>query len=243
MNKNLLVAHHSKEKDGVKAMFDAIAPHYDLLNHILSLGIDRGWRKLLTIRLARIQPLRVIDVATGTADLAILVAKETHALVTGADISPGMITIGRNKVANAGLSERITLIEADSANLPLENDFFDAATVAFGVRNFENTVEGLTGIFRVIRPGGMISVLEFSSPRGVMGVLARFYMRRLMPLIGGIISGHPSAYTYLPETALTFPEGEGFAALLREAGFNQISITPLTFGIATLYEGYKPTVK
>ncbi len=243
MNKNLPASHHSKEKNGVKAMFDAIAPRYDLLNHILSLGIDRGWRKLLALRLARIQPLKVIDVATGTADLALIVAKNTNAVVTGVDISQGMITIGKAKVTDAGLSERITLIEADSASLPFEDNYFDAATVAFGVRNFENTVEGLTDMCRVIRPGGLISVLEFSSPRGLMGVLARFYMRRIMPLIGGIISGHPSAYTYLPETALAFPEGEDFAALLREAGFNNISITPLTFGIATLYEGHKPAVK
>lgn len=243
MNNNTPASSFSKEKNGVKAMFDAIAPRYDLLNHILSLGIDRGWRKFLTRRLTQMQPLKVIDVATGTADLALMIAKNTEASVTGADISPGMIAIGHKKVSRAGLSERITLIEGDSARLPFADDTFDAATVAFGVRNFEDTVQGLTGIHKVLRPGGRISVLEFSSPRGVMGTLARIYMRRIMPLVGGIISGHPSAYTYLPETALAFPEGEAFVSLLHEAGFDAVTITPLTFGIATLYEGQKPPVK
>lgn len=224
-------------------MFDAIAPRYDLLNHILSLGIDRGWRKTLTRRLALLKPRRVIDVATGTADLAIMIGRRTEASVTGVDISTGMINIGRKKTARANLTATVDLIEADSASLPFPNGSFDAATVAFGVRNFENTVAGLREMTRVIKPGGRIFVLEFSTPKGFPGLIASTYMRYIMPWIGRTVSGHPTAYNYLPETALAFPEGEQFAALLREAGLEQTSVTPLTFGVATLYEALRPAVK
>ena len=234
---------HSKEKAGVRAMFDAIAPRYDLLNHILSMGIDRRWRKTLTRRLARINPNKVIDVATGTADLALLIGRETKASVTGVDISTGMISIGQKKVNLANMASTVTLVEADSANLPFDDHAFDAATVAFGVRNFEHTVAGLREMTRVIKPGGKIFVLEFSTPKGFPGLVASVYMRYIMPWIGRVISRHPTAYNYLPETALAFPEGEQFAALLREAGLEQTTVTPLTFGVATLYDARKPMVK
>jgi len=234
---------HSKEKGNVSAMFNAIAPRYDILNHILSMNIDKGWRRLLASEAASHGPGKILDVATGTADLAITLARRTDASVTGIDISEGMIEIGKKKIETLHLNNRITLAEADAAQIPYETNFFDTATVAFGVRNFENTLEGLSEMCRVVKPGGRIYVLEFSSPKGITGSFVRFYMRRLMPLIGGLISGHPSAYRYLPETALSFPEGEAFDLLLRYAGYRDIKIKRLTFGVATLYEGVKPITK
>lgn len=224
-------------------MFDRIAPSYDLLNHLLSLNIDKAWRRLLSRRAAALHPGRILDVATGTADLAILLARTTDAAISGIDLSEGMLRVGREKVIRHRLEHRVSLSVGDAMDIPFPDNSFDIVSVAFGVRNFHHTVDGLSEMGRVLRAGGKTFILEFSAPTGFFGHLARFYMRIVMPIAGRLISGHPTAYTYLPETALAFPEGEAFASLLREAGFVEVSIKALTFGIATLYEASKPPAK
>ncbi|MDD3664861.1 MAG: bifunctional demethylmenaquinone methyltransferase/2-methoxy-6-polyprenyl-1,4-benzoquinol methylase UbiE [Bacteroidales bacterium] len=227
---------HPKDKGTVEAMFNTIAPSYDRLNHLLSLNIDKRWRKLIGVKASKLRPANILDVATGTADLAIALARHTEADIRGIDISDGMLQIGKRKVEQHNLTRRIELLPADAASLPFDNHTFDLATIAFGVRNFEDTLLGLREIKRTIRNGGTIMVLEFSSPTGIAGWFARLYMRRVMPWVGKTLSGHPTAYTYLPETALTFPEGDAFCKILTEAGFANPVFTKLSFGIATLYE-------
>lgn len=227
------------KKEQVEKMFDNIAHKYDFLNHFLSAGIDRIWRKKLVKMVAAQKPLAIIDIATGTADLAIELSKLTHAPVTGVDISAGMLEIGKRKLAKLKLDQQIFLQQADSESLPFENGAFDAAMVAFGVRNFENLDIGLAEIQRVLRPNGIIAVLEFSRPR-VFPVkqLYNFYFRYILPAIGKIVSRDQGAYTYLPESVGAFPDGKDFLAHLDKAGFSKTSERRLTFGIATIYTAY-----
>ncbi len=229
------------KREQVEHMFDAIAPRYDLLNRLFSLGIDQGWRRKV-IRMVKQEPVaRLLDVATGTADLAILAARRDAARqVTGADISEGMLRHGRVKVSGKGLTGRVELIRADSAALPFDTGAFDAATVAFGARNFEDLEKGLREILRVLKPKGRLFVLEFSKPQGtLMGALFRLYFHRVMPFVGRLVSKDPRAYTYLPESVDAFPSGADFLRVLERCGATECRARPLTGGIATLYSARK----
>ncbi|MCB9178414.1 MAG: bifunctional demethylmenaquinone methyltransferase/2-methoxy-6-polyprenyl-1,4-benzoquinol methylase UbiE [Flavobacteriales bacterium] len=232
-------AEDGSKREQVERMFDAISPKYDLLNRVFSLGIDQRWRRLV-IKLVGQEPVdRLLDVATGTADLAIMGAKAAGR-VTGVDISEGMLAHGRVKVAQAGLAERVLLEQADSTALPFADASFDAVTVAFGVRNFEDLPRGLEEMMRVLRPGGRLFVLEFSRPqRTPMRQLFRFYFHRVMPLVGRLVSKDSAAYTYLPKSVDAFPEGARFLELLARAGGREGSARALTGGIATLYTARK----
>lgn len=231
---------HSKSRSNVATMFNQIAPKYDLLNHLLSWGIDKRWRKKTIDKLIDSGALSILDVATGTGDLAIAAAKRNSKFkITGVDISAGMLEAGRVKVVNEGLASNIVLLEADSLNLPFDDHQFEATMVAFGVRNFEQTVKGLSEMFRVTAPGGIILVLEFSKPDRWFMPLYGIYSKVIMPLIGRIVSKHSTAYTYLPETALAFAQGGEFCDLLVKAGYSKPTFTRFTFGIATLYTAVK----
>lgn len=231
----------NKKSDNVAAMFNSIAAKYDFLNHFLSLGIDKMWRRRLVKQLAKSNPRQVLDIATGTGDLAIQLAKHHKSVnITGVDISENMLSIGREKILKRKLEERINLKQANSLNLPFTDGEFDAAMVAFGVRNFEDLSKGITDIHRVLKDGGSLYVLEFSMPsRFPMRNLYRFYFRRVLPFVGGIVSGSKSAYTYLPESVFAFPEKEKFVEIMANAGFKNCSYKRLTFGVASIYVGSK----
>ena len=225
--------------EAVEDMFDAVAPRYDLLNRVLSAGIDRYWRSRAVRMLSDEQPRRVLDVATGTADLAIKIERTLHPRETiGIDLSTEMLDRGRAKVEQKGLSPRISLRKADAADLPFADASFDAAFVAFGVRNFEDLDAGLGDIRRVLRPSGALVVLEFSSPRAFpIKQVYDWYSRRVLPRIGGLLSPDQGAYEYLPNSVAAFPDGTDFLRRMRSAGFADLEWTPLTFGIASLYKG------
>ncbi len=221
-------------------MFDSIAGRYDFLNHFLSLGIDRGWRRKLVKLMAKDKPAHILDLATGTADLAIAAMKTNPERVTGTDISGEMLAIGKEKIRKLGWDQKIELIQADSENLPFANDTFDAAMVAFGVRNYENLPKGLAEMNRVMKPGAKAFILEFSTPSGFpVKQLFAFYFRFILPLVGRLVSKHSSAYTYLPESVNAFPQGKLFVSLMQEAGFRNVECLKLTFGITMLYIGHK----
>lgn len=227
------------KREQVERMFDSISPKYDLLNRLFSLGIDQGWRRLV-VRLVGEEPVdHLLDVATGTADLAILASAKAKR-VTGIDISEGMLSHGRTKLTRRGLEDRITLTQADSTALPYADGTFEAVTVAFGVRNFEQLELGLKEMMRVLKPNGRLFVLEFSKPQHTpMRQLFRFYFHRVMPLIGRTVSKDNAAYTYLPKSVDAFPEGPAFLELLARAGGRNTAARPLTGGIATLYTARK----
>lgn len=222
-------------------MFDGIAGKYDFLNHFLSLGIDKGWRKKAIREVAAIDPARILDVATGTGDLAIAAAKAMDkASITGVDISEGMLEVGRKKVSGLGLGSRIGLQTGDSEALPFSDHTFDAVTCAYGVRNFEHLEAGLRDMQRVLRPGGKIAILEFSHPKQFpVKQFYRFYFRYILPTLGKLVSRHSRAYTYLPESVMAFPEGQVFCETLTRCGFREAKARPLTFGITTLYTAVK----
>ncbi len=225
------------KKEQVADMFNAIAGNYDFLNRVLSLGIDVGWRKKTVRSVARYQPRLVLDVATGTADLAMALAKGCPgAQVEGADISAGMLDVGRQKVAQRGLANRVQLILGDGEMLPFEDNRFDAVTVAFGVRNFENLQAGLVDMLRVLKPGAPLAVLEFSQPtRQPFRAFYFFYFKHILPRIGKWVSRDSAAYTYLPASVEAFPYGQAFLDELSKAGYRKGYARPLTFGITTLY--------
>ena len=222
-------------------MFDEIAPRYDLLNRVLSFGVDVWWRKRAIALLAdglRGRPEFLLDVATGTADLAIEALSLDPDQVVGVDISDGMLEGGRQKLRRRGLDGRVALVQGDAADLPFEPAAFDGATVAFGVRNFEDLRAGLEGIRRVLRPGAPLVVLEFSHPTAFPVKQGyEFYSRHVLPRVGEAVSGSSEAYEYLPESVEAFPDGEDFLAVMREAGFSDLRAEPLTFGISSLYRG------
>lgn len=226
----------------VEQMFDAIAPRYDLLNRVLSLGIDQYWRTRAVRLLAEEQPTRILDVATGTADLAIKAERMLHPReVVGVDLSAEMLHYGRQKLERLGLSPRIKLVQGDASRLPFADDAFDAVLVAFGVRNFEDLVAGLRDAARVLRPGGHLVVLEFSRPRAFpIKQLYALYSRHVLPRIGGALSSDSGAYRYLPDSVAAFPDGHDFLDRMRMAGFTELLWEPLTFGIASLYRGRVP---
>jgi demethylmenaquinone methyltransferase/2-methoxy-6-polyprenyl-1,4-benzoquinol methylase len=240
MNETIHNGGHCDKTEAVRTMFDNIAHRYDFLNHFLSAGIDRRWRKRLVGLLSSSNPSRILDVATGTADLAIAAAAHTKAGITGVDISTGMLRIGNEKLERHGLADRINLLPADSMQLPFADNDFDAVMVAFGVRNFSDLQQGLREMRRVIKPGSRAFILEFSKPRTFpVKQLYAFYFNRLLPSIGRIVSRDRSAYTYLPDSVASFPDGKDFEAVMRSAGFKGITTIQLTFGIASIYIGEK----
>src|SRR5690554_1756309 len=228
------------KKEQVEQMFDNISGKYDKLNHILSMGIDVGWRKKVVKMARSANPENILDIATGTGDLAIMLAKSTDAKITGFDLSAGMLEVGRKKVNEHGLENRIEMIQGDAENMPFENDTFDCITVAFGVRNFENLKQGLDEIYRVLKPGGKFIILEFSQPESFpMKQLYGFYSRAILPQIGKKISKDQSAYTYLPDSVQAFPYGEKMKMILKKSKFVEPYDKKLTFGIASIYESKK----
>lgn len=221
-------------------MFDSIAPRYDFLNHFLSLGIDKLWRKKAIRSIQKIQPKYILDVATGTADLALEAMKLNPEKVTGIDISNQMLKVGREKITKRNLTTKMELLYGDSEQLPFADNSFDAVTVAFGVRNFEHLDKGLAEIFRVIKPGGMVAVLEFSKPTLFpFKQLYELYFFKILPSWGKWISKSENAYAYLPESVKHFPDGAAFLSHLEKVGFTNNSCKPLTFGICSLYNGIK----
>lgn len=227
-------------KQEVRTMFNSIAGHYDLLNHLLSLGIDRGWRRKLVTEMALHKPKHILDLATGTADLAIAAAVIKPASIIGTDIAEEMLEIGRKKVEKKGLSGVITLQKADSENLPFKDAEFDAAMVAYGVRNYENLHNGLSEMCRVLKKGSYAYILEFSKPKNFpVKQLYQAYFRLILPLIGRIISKDKSAYTYLPESVDVCPQDDEFIKIMIESGFCSASFERLSFGITNLYIGKK----
>jgi demethylmenaquinone methyltransferase/2-methoxy-6-polyprenyl-1,4-benzoquinol methylase len=229
------------KKEQVARMFNNIAWRYDFLNRFLSLGIDRAWRRKAISMLRPFRPRIILDIATGTADLAIESLKLDPEQVIGVDISVDMLKIGREKLRNKGLDSRISLLEGDSERLIFEDNKFDAVTVAFGVRNFEHLENGLREILRVLRPGGAVMILEFSQPRNpLMNGLYTFYSTRITPWFGRKISKDPQAYTYLHESIAAFPSGQDFLKILESCGFRQAAAKPMTFGVVSVYTGIKP---
>jgi demethylmenaquinone methyltransferase / 2-methoxy-6-polyprenyl-1,4-benzoquinol methylase len=225
----------------VERMFDKIAPKYDLLNRILSLGIDLSWRKRAISKLASLQPKQILDVATGTADVALLTAKMLKPeKIIGIDIAVQMLEIGREKIAQRGLSDIISLQTGDSEQLPFEDNCFDAVTVAFGVRNFEHLEQGLAEMYRVLRPGGRVVILEFSRPNYFpFKQIYRIYFKFVLPFIGRLTSRDTSAYDYLYKSAMAFPEGETFMNILTKTGFQDPVSERLSLGICSIYTAAK----
>jgi demethylmenaquinone methyltransferase/2-methoxy-6-polyprenyl-1,4-benzoquinol methylase len=228
------------KKEQIEKMFDSISGRYDFLNRFLSLGTDIYWRKLMVNRLRKKQPKNILDIATGTADVAIAMRKISPDQIIGLDLSEGMLEIGREKVKKKGLSQLIQLVKGDSENLPYQENTFEAVTVAFGVRNFENLLKGLSEMNRVMKPGGKVVILEFSRPRIFpIKQLYDFYFRYFCPWWGKLISKDDSAYRYLYESVNVFPEGENFLEVAQKAGFKELKAERVTFGIVSLYTGVK----
>lgn len=225
----------------VERMFNYIAPTYDQLNHTLSMGIDRSWRRKAIHTLRPYHPQQILDIATGTGDFAILACRELQPQsLIGADISEGMMEVGREKVQQAGLADKVSFAREDCTALSFADATFDAVTVAFGVRNFEHLDIALGEMCRVLRPNGHLVILELSTPdRFPMKQLFTLYSKVVMPLIGKLISKDNSAYTYLPESIRAFPQGEVMQRSIRNAGFSQVRFRRLTFGICTLYVATK----
>jgi demethylmenaquinone methyltransferase / 2-methoxy-6-polyprenyl-1,4-benzoquinol methylase len=241
VQKNMKKPAPGKQKEQIRDMFNSIAHRYDFLNHFFSLGIDRRWRKRLVKMVAPAEPRQILDVATGTADLAIELAKLKPEKITGVDISEKMLEFGQEKINNQKLDQIIILKHSDAEKIPFSDRSFDLVTVAFGVRNFENLQKGLKEIHRVLRNNGRIAVLEFGMPRHFpVKQVYKFYFRFLLPTFGRWISRDPGAYTYLPDSVETFPHGKAFAAELEAAGFGEVRIHPLSFGIAGIYIAEKP---
>ncbi len=226
---------------GVRKMFDTIAPRYDLLNRLLSFGIDRRWRRFAVSQLQVPAGGRVLDIATGTCDVALEIAARTDSSVqiVGEDFTQGMLVQGQKKLNQSPLGRRIMLVNAPCEEIPHQDSSFDAITIAFGIRNVVDREQGLREMVRILKPGGRAVILEFSNPRSrLFRSLYNFYFRRLLPAIGGLFSQR-SAYQYLPDSVLEFPAQERFCALMKEAGFSAVSYTDLTFGISTVYVGDK----
>lgn len=226
---------NSKKKQ-VATMFNNIAHNYDFLNHFFSLGIDHLWRRKAIKMIAPVQPKHIVDFATGTGDFAVAALKLNPEKVVGVDISEGMLSFGNKKIAKRKLTDKVTLKYGDAENLPFEDNSFDAFTVGFGVRNYENLEKGLQEMRRVLRPGGLGAILEFSKPKMFpIKQLYYAYFKWIMPLLGKWFSKDNSAYTYLPESVMAFPEGSDFEAILEKCGFHHQKTKPLTGGIASIY--------
>jgi demethylmenaquinone methyltransferase/2-methoxy-6-polyprenyl-1,4-benzoquinol methylase len=229
------------DKSAIGSMFNDIAFRYDFLNHLLSFGIDRIWRrKAIAVISETHRNPRILDIATGTADLAIAAMKLDPLHITGIDISPKMIESGKEKIQKKGFTEKIDIIEGDSEKIPFGDGTFDVAMVAFGVRNISDRLKGLSEMSRVLNQKGMIMVLEFSRPEHFpLRQLYHFYFRIILPVIGRLISGNRIAFSYLPDSVMEFPDNEKFMDLMRSAGFHRIGYRKLTGGIACIYTGFK----
>ena len=224
------------KKEQVEQMFDNIAPTYDFLNHFLSAGIDRRWRRRAVDYLAAIFPKTILDLATGTGDFAVEALRLKPTRVIGGDISDLMMNVGREKAKKLNVTEILEFQRVDSENMPFADNKFDAITVGFGVRNFENLEKGLREMHRVLRPGGRVAILEVSQPtRFPMRALYSIYFHYILPLVGRIFSSDVRAYTYLPESVSAFPQGDDFVAILNRVGFSHTRYQPLTFGICAFY--------
>jgi len=221
------------KKEQVAQMFDTISENYDGLNRVISFGIDVKWRKKVLQLVSDKNPKTVLDIATGTGDLAILMTNTTAEKIIGLDISAGMLEVGRNKIKSKNLSDKIEMILADSENMPFEDNTFDAITVAFGVRNFENLEKGLAEILRVLKPNGIFVILETSVPdKTPFKQGYTFYSKNILPLIGKLFSKDDSAYQYLSESASVFPYGEVLNNIVNKSGFIEVKAMPKTFGVA-----------
>ena len=228
------------KKAQVADMFNNIAGRYDFLNHFLSMGIDKGWRKKAIAEAAIMKPRAILDVATGTGDMAIAAAALQPGRITGIDIADQMLDVGRKKVAALQLQQLITLQTGDSELMPFKTGEFDVVMCAYGVRNFEHLEKGLAEMCRVMMPGGKVVILEFSHPSHFpVKQLYKFYFRYILPTLGKLLSKHSRAYTYLPESVMAFPEGKRFCDILTQCGFKDAKARPLTFGITTLYTAFK----
>lgn len=228
------------KKEQVTQMFDNISKNYDGLNRVISFGIDIKWRKRVVAILKQKKPNTILDIATGTGDLAINMVETGATKIVGLDISPGMLEVGKNKIADKKLNEIIEMVVGDSENLPFEANSFDAVTVAFGVRNFETLEKGLSEIYRVLKSNGTFVVLETSVPTKTPFKQGyRFHCNYILPIVGRLFSKDRSAYTYLSESAAVFPHGENFNNILRKIGFIEVENKPQTFGVASIYVATK----
>lgn len=233
------------QASGIRDMFNSISGQYDFLNHFLSFGIDRCWRRHVVKRIRarfnhRTGALHLLDVATGTGDLAIALAALKPVAIEGVDISDKMMEIGRKKVVNRGLQEMIRFSESAAESLPFPDNTFDAVTVAFGVRNYEDLEKGLSEMRRVMKPGGLMLILEFSHPRRFpVKQVFELYSRFIIPFVGRMVSRNPQAYTYLPESVAAFPSGENFLKIMDGCGLKNATQTSMSMGIASLYTGQK----
>ena len=242
MSKKIIPYQNSdlSKKGQVEKMFNNISKEYDILNRVISFGIDVSWRKKIVKILKSKNPSRILDVATGTGDLAIAMVKTNAQKIIGLDISKGMLDVGIEKIKDRNLNNTIEMVIGDSENLKYENDFFDAVTVSFGVRNFESLDSGLSEIFRVLKPNGSLVILETSNPtKFPFKQFYRFYSKFILPSIGKIFSKDKVAYNYLSESSAEFPYGEKFNNILKKIGFTNVVDFPQTFGVATIYVASK----
>lgn len=231
----------SEKGEQIQQMFGTIAPRYDFLNRLLSLGIDRRWRRAAVRLIKAPEGGRVLDVATGTGDVALEIARTTPASVrvTGADFSAEMVRLGEQKVALSPYAGRIDFKVAPCEDLPFSSATFDSVTIAFGIRNVVDRRLGLAELWRVLKPGGRLVILEFSTPRSALfRSLYYFYFQRILPMVGGLFSAY-SAYKYLPDSVLEFPSSEEFCQIMADIGLKNVHCQPLTFGIASIYTGSK----
>ncbi|MFV0249049.1 MAG: bifunctional demethylmenaquinone methyltransferase/2-methoxy-6-polyprenyl-1,4-benzoquinol methylase UbiE [Tenacibaculum sp.] len=228
------------KKEQVVKMFNSISDNYDKLNRVISLGIDMSWRKKVVKLVGREKPKQILDIATGTGDLALMMAKLKPDRIVGLDISSGMLQIARQKLDKAKLSNKIKLLIGDSENIPFTNNSFDAVTVAFGVRNFENLNNGLSEMHRVLKPGGKLVVLETSNPNKFpLKQGYKLYTNMILPLVGKVFSKDKGAYAYLSKSVNNFPFGKAFNNILLKNGFNNVNNLPVTFGVASIYTAFK----
>jgi demethylmenaquinone methyltransferase/2-methoxy-6-polyprenyl-1,4-benzoquinol methylase len=231
---------NKSKKEEVREMFDNISGKYDFLNHFLSLGIDKIWRKKAVNALREIKPERILDIASGTGDFALAALKLNPKEIVGLDLSPGMVSVGQKKMEKKGVTNIIKMMVGDSEKLPFDDNYFDALTVGFGVRNFENLEVGLAEMLRVVRPAGKLVILEFSKPKKFPIKQAfSFYSKNVIPFLGKSISKDDKAYAYLPESVAAFPEGKNFTTILETIGYKSINAKLVSGGIATIYSGIK----
>jgi len=239
MNHDLVTPYNNADaskKEEVKEMFDNIAHRYDFLNRLLSLGIDIIWRKKAVDFIGKSNPKVILDLATGTGDFAIESLRLNPDKIIGLDLSNEMMEIGRKKAAEHNASGKVTFLQGDSEKMPFESDYFEAITVGFGVRNFENLQSGLNEMNRVLKPGGKVAILEPGKPDSFpVKQFFEIYFKFILPTVGKFFSKDPRAYSYLPESVNAFPHGDSFIAILEKAGFKNIKFTPLTFGICAFY--------
>jgi len=242
MSKKIVKPYNSEKskKEEVEQMFDNISSKYDFLNHFLSLGIDKIWRRKAVKELRLTQPKKILDIATGTGDFAIANLKLNPEEIVGIDISNGMLDVGRQKMIKRNVDHIVTMKQADSEALPFDEGYFDGLTVGFGVRNFENLEKGLSEMLRVLRPGGKAVILEFSKPK-VFPIKQAFgfYSKYVIPVLGKNISKDKKAYAYLPESVEAFPEGKDFMDILTKLNYKNVTATTVSGGIATIYTGIK----